>query len=188
MRTFTALFDACVLYPQTMRDALLSLARSDLFLARWSAHINEEWTRARLRKHPEQEDQIRYTLEKVNQSVDDCLVTGYEHLIDSIVLPDPDDRHVVAAAIIGRADVIVTVNTKHFPAESVARYDIEVFHPDDFIIHQFGINQAKTLSAFRAMRARYRKPSMTAEEFLANLERAGLTSTAATLRPFVELI
>ena len=115
MSDYTALFDACVLYPQTLRDVLLSLARTELFRARWSADINEEWTRNRLARNPEQAAQIRRTLELVNASVPDCLVTGYEPLIEGILLPDPNDRHVVAAAIVGRADVIVTTNLRHFP-------------------------------------------------------------------------
>jgi predicted nucleic acid-binding protein len=184
----TALFDACVLYPQTLRDALLSLARTDLFRARWSAQINEEWTRARLRRRPEHAAQIEYTLEQVNKSVEDCLVTGYEHLIEGIELPDPDDRHVVAAAIVGRADVIVTLNLSHFPAEALAPYNLEVQHPDSFIVHQFGVDEAKALSAFKAMRARLKKPAMTADEFLDHLQSKGLAETVAVLRPFADVI
>jgi predicted nucleic acid-binding protein len=184
----TALFDACVLYPQTLRDALLSLARTDLFRARWSAHINEEWTRARLRTHPEHAAQIQYTLEQVNKSVEDCLVTGYEPLIESIELPDPDDRHVVAAAIVGRADVIVTLDLSHFPATALEPYNIEVQHPDKFIAYQFGVDEAKALAAFKAMRARLKRPAMTSDEFLDHLERKGLPTTVATLRPFADLI
>ena len=181
------MFDACVLYPQTLRDALLSLARTDLFRP-LVAHINEEWTRARLRQHPEQAAQIGYTLEQVNKSVEDCLITGYEPLIEGIALPDPDDRHVVAAAVVGRADVIVTLNLSHFPAEALAPYNLEVQHPDEFIVHQFGINEAKALSGFKAMRAQLKKPAMTADEFLGHLQRKGLVETEAVLRPFVDLI
>jgi predicted nucleic acid-binding protein len=188
LNAYTALFDACVLYPQTIRDALLSLARTNLFRARWSAHINEEWTRARLHKHPEKAAQINYTLEQVNNSVEDCLVTGYEPLIDGIELPDPDDRHVLAAAVVGRADVIVTLDLSHFPDEALAPYNIEAQHPDEFIVHQFGVNEPLALSAFKAMRAPLKNPAMTADEFLNHLEAKGLVETMAALRPYAEFI
>jgi hypothetical protein len=182
---FTALFDACVLYPQTTRDLLLSLARSDLFRARWSDRINEEWTRARLQKKPDAAEQIAYTLRMVNESVEDCLITGYEYVIPDIMLPDPDDRHVVAAAIVGRVDVIVTTNLADFPTSVLAPYEIEAQHPDEFVVHQFGINPAIALPAIKAMRARFRKPAMTASEFLDHLERKGFVQTAELLRPEV---
>lgn len=184
MANYTALFDACVLYPQTIRDVLLSMARTELFRARWSADINDEWTRNRVLRNPERADQIRRTLELVNQSVPDCLVTGYEPLIESIVLPDPDDRHVVAAAVVGQADVIVTTNLRHFPAETLAPFGIEAQHPDEFVYQQFGLDEARVLSAFRAMRARLHKPPMTADEFIRNLKAKGLVKTAGELAPF----
>ncbi len=70
----------------------------------------------------------------MNDAVRDCLVTGYEDLIASLSLPDPDDRHVLAAAIRADADVIVTYNLKDFPAETLAPFDIEAQHPDDFLV------------------------------------------------------
>jgi predicted nucleic acid-binding protein len=113
--TLTALFDACVLYPQTLRDVLLSLARTGLFRARWTDLINEEWTRKLLENNPGKTDRVARTLALVNQSVDDCLISGYEELIPTLQLPDPDDRHVLAAAIAGRADLIITLNLSDFP-------------------------------------------------------------------------
>lgn len=184
MADYTALFDACVLYPQTIRDVLLSVARTELFRARWSATINDEWTRNRLHKRPEQAAKIRRTLDLVNQSVPDCLVTGYESLIGSIVLPDPGDRHVVAAAIVGRADVIVTTNLKHFPATALAPFGIEAQHPDEFVYHQFGLDGVLVLTAFRVMRARFDRPPMSTDEFIRHLDAKGLVKTAAALDPF----
>ncbi len=96
--------------------------------------------------------------------------------------------NVLAAAIVGRVDVIVTLNLKDFPVAALAPYNIEAQHPDDFIVHQFGIDQGKFLSAFKGMRARYKKETMTAEEFLARLEARGLVGTATSLRPFVDVI
>lgn len=188
MAAFTALFDACVLYPQTLRDVLVCLARTELFRARWSADINDEWTRNRLLKHPEHATKIQHTLTQLNESVPDCLVTGYEALIPSLLLPDPDDRHVLAAAIVGRADVIVTTNLKHFPEDALSPYNIEAQHPDGFVVHQFNLDREKVLSAFKIMRARLKDPPMSTEEFIASLDKRGLLLTAAELRSHANLI
>jgi hypothetical protein len=68
-----------------------------------------------------------------NAAVRDCLVTGYDDVIDSLTLPAADDRHVLAAAIRAGAEVIVTYNLKDFPAETLAKFGIEAQHPDDFL-------------------------------------------------------
>ena len=112
---FTAILDANVLYPQLLRDTLLSLAVARLYHARWSATIHDEWTRNLAKDRPELAARLPVVVALMNASVPDCLVTNYEKLANSIELPDPDDRHVLAAAIVGHADAIVTFNTKDFP-------------------------------------------------------------------------
>jgi hypothetical protein len=115
--TYTGLLDANVLYPAPLRDLLLQLAVTDIFKARWTADIHREWIEALLRNEPHRD---RAALERTRDLMDsktrDCLVTGYEALIPVIQLPDANDRHVLAAAIVGHCDVIVTQNLKHFPA------------------------------------------------------------------------
>jgi predicted nucleic acid-binding protein len=126
MRKYTAIYDACVLYPVGIRDPLMYLATTELFAARWTDEIHDEWIRNLLEKRP---DITRENLERIrgyiNNSVPDCLVKNYEHLIEALHLPDPGDRHVLAAAIIARADVIVTYNVKDFPQEVLLPYEIE---------------------------------------------------------------
>jgi hypothetical protein len=102
---FTAIFDACVLYPAPLRDLLLSLAQTELFRARWTNDIHEEWIRSVLKDRPDLAPNLQRTRELMDTAVPDCLVTGYQSLIDSLKLPDPQDRHVLAAAIVGRASV-----------------------------------------------------------------------------------
>jgi hypothetical protein len=115
----TALYDACVLYPAAIRDVLMHLALADIYRARWTNAIHEEWIRSVLKNRP---DLTRAQLERprdlMNAHARDALVQGFEDLIPSLSLPDPDDRHVLAAAIRGRVDAIVTYNTKDFPAET----------------------------------------------------------------------
>ena len=91
--------DASVLYPASLRNLLMRLTLNGLFQARWSADVHEEWIRSLLRDRP---DLPRERLLQVRDAMDehaaDCLVTGYESLIENLQLPDPDDRHVLAAA------------------------------------------------------------------------------------------
>jgi predicted nucleic acid-binding protein len=130
MATLTALFDACVLYPAPLRDLLMRLATTELFRAQWSGAIHDEWIRSVLEQRPELRAQLARTRQLMDAHVMDSLVTGYERLIETLDLPDPDDRHVLAAAIAGGADVLVTKNLKDFPADRLAPFGIEAQHPD----------------------------------------------------------
>lgn len=120
MAKFTVIYDACVLYPQTLRDLLMHLALADLFKAKWSAQIHDEWMR---NLHASKPDIPFEKLERVRDLMDahvrDALVIGHEPLIEALSLPDPDDRHVLAAAIKCGAGGIVTTNLKDFPASAL---------------------------------------------------------------------
>ncbi|MBC8122315.1 MAG: PIN domain-containing protein [Gemmatimonadaceae bacterium] len=102
MAAFTALYDANVLYPAELRNLLMHLASMGLFRAKWSADIHEEWMSSLLKNRP---DLTRFKLERTRmlmyKHAVDALVDGYEDLIPGLRLPDPDDRHVLAAAIRG---------------------------------------------------------------------------------------
>lgn len=124
----------------------------------------------------------------MNASVLDCLVENYESVADTLKLPDPDDRHVLGAAIVGHADAIVTFNLKDFPAKALSAYNIEAQHPDDFIANQLDLRQLESLAAIKAMRARLRNPPKTAGELIATFERNQLPITASILRTAEELI
>jgi predicted nucleic acid-binding protein len=180
--------DACVLFPQTLRDLLLSLAGAGLFRARWSERINQEWVQELLLKNPGRRLQVLRTLELVNESVEDCLVTGYEHLIESIVMPDPHDRHAVAAAVAGGADVIVTFNLADFPADVLSPLGLEAKHPDDFLASIINVDGGAACEAIKAMRERYKKPPMTAGDFIASINAKGLVKTALLLLTTVDQI
>lgn len=189
MSHFTALYDACVLYPAPLRSFLMYLAVTDLYRARWSNDIHEEWMRNVVKDHPDiTRAQAEHIRDLMNANVRDCLVTGYESLIPSLTLPDPDDRHVLAAAIRCGADVIVTANLKHFPADKLKPYGIEAQHPDEFLTHQLDLAPNIVCAAAKTHRASLKKPPMTADEFLSALERQGLPQTVSELRRFADLI
>ena len=115
---YTVIFDACVLYPAPLRDILLRLATTGLFTAKWTDQIHDEWIRNAVKKRPELKDKLPRTRELMNRAVPDSLVTGYEFLIESLELPDSNDRHVLAAAIRSGAQAIVTFNLKDFPEKN----------------------------------------------------------------------
>jgi predicted nucleic acid-binding protein len=127
---YTALLDANVLYPAPVRDVLLQLAVTDLYHAKWSTDIHREWIEALLRNEPHRD---RAALERTRGLMDratrDALITGYQHLIPALNLPDPNDRHVLAAAIVGRCDVIVTKNQQDFPVMALEPYAPAVGSP-----------------------------------------------------------
>jgi hypothetical protein len=165
------------------------LAMTDLFRARWTDDIHEEWMRSVQADYP---DITREKAERVrdlmNAHVRDCLVTGYEDLIPALTLPDPDDRHVLAAAIRAGADVIVTSNLADFPAETLNVYGIAAQHPDEFINHLLALAPAAVCGAAKKQRESLKNPPMTVEQYLESLERQGLAQTVAALRKFAEQI
>ena len=184
MSCVTALLDANVLYPAPVRDLLMQLAASGLFRAKWSADIHEEWIRSLLKDQPHRKRaDLERTRALMDAAVSDCLVTGYQALIPSLSLPDPDDRHVLAAAIIGRCDAIVTVNLRDFPEAALAPYGIEAQHPDEFLSGHFHLAPDQLCEAVRKVRARLRNPPLTAPQYLAVLARHGLAATASELTP-----
>ena len=185
---YTVILDANVLYPQLLRDTLLSLAGANLYHARWSATINAEWVRNLAKNKPDIADKLSEVVKLMCASVPDCLVTHYEMLADSIELPDRDDRHVVAAAIVGHADAIVTFNLKDFPRAVLQPYGIEVQHPDEFVVNQLQLKKIPALSAIKKMRARWTNPARSAQELITAVELRGLPLTADLLREAAALI
>ena len=116
MATLTAFLDASVMYPAPLRDFLMVLAVNELFNARWSQQVHQEWLEAVLRNRPDlTRSQLERTQQLMNSHIADALVDSFEHLINGLSLPDPDDRHVLAAAIKSNTTVIVTCNLKDFP-------------------------------------------------------------------------
>jgi len=117
----TAIFDACVLYSAPLRDLLVELAYRSVIRARWTAEIQEEWMRNLRANRPDIEPgRLERTRARMDQ-VRGCLVAGHLDLIPSLDLPDPDDRHVLAAAIHCGANLIVTKNLKDFPKAILAK-------------------------------------------------------------------
>ncbi len=185
--SFCAFLDASVLYPVTLRNLLMRLTLNGLFQARWSKHVHEEWMRAVLRDRSDIAiERLHAVRDAMNEHAEDSIVTGYEGLIEALQLPDLDDRHILAAAIVGQADVIVTRNLKDFPQELLERYGIEAQHPDEFVRHLLDLAPTLVVDALRDQQTALSRPPMSMDEMLALLERIGLVETVAELRRAME--
>jgi hypothetical protein len=161
----------------------MHLALTGLFRARWSAAVHEEWISALLRRRPDLSRQkLERTRRLMDEHAEDALVTGYESLIEGLQLPDPNDRHVLAAAICGRASVIVTSNLRDFPGEILEPFGLEAQNPDEFVLHLLNLAPSTVAAAARDHRASLRNPPKTTEEYLTALEAQGLAQSAAALR------
>ncbi len=160
-----------------------------MFQAHWSACVQDEWTRAVLRDRPElPRAQIERTRRLLEEMIEDANVSGYEHLIENVTLPDPDDRHVLAAAIHCEARIIVTANLRDFPAETLSFFRVEAQHPDVFIIGLFNADPSGVLGAVHELRASLKNPPFTVNALLADLARNGLPATAEALAPFLDAL
>ena len=178
-----------MLYPAPVRDLLIETANTRVYRARWSDDIHDEWIRNLLANNKKATpDALARTRELMNAAVPDALITGYTPLIDTLPLPDPDDRHVLAAAIVGRADVIVTTNLKDFPADALSPFGIEAQHPDEFLMHQRDLSHERFLECAKRIRGRLIDPPLTADEYIDRLRRCQLVLVADALQAVRRLI
>lgn len=177
-----ALLDACVLYPAPVRDLHLSFAAEGLFDPKWTTRIHEEWIFNLLKKRPDlHRQQLELTRKYMDTAFPNANINHYEQLIESVELPYADDRHVLAAAIQCKAEIIVTYNLRDFPDEVVQQYGIGVCHPDFFLNHHYEWNPHKGAVAFQKMVDRLRRPSKSKQEVIDLLRRCGLNEIVTKL-------
>jgi len=179
----TALLDANVLYPAPLRDCLLHLASLGIYEPIWTAAIQDEWIRNLVKARP---DISRAALEATQRAMDKAFpgsnVAGYESLIDNLSLPDRDDRHVLAAAIKGGAQIIVTANLKDFPSKALIPYHTRAEHPDEFISGCIDREKQKAFKALENQVRSLKNPPLSREKVLENLENTGLVKSVAKLK------
>lgn len=189
MKKLTALYDACVLYPAPLRDFLMELALTDLYRAKWTNRIHAEWINNVLKNRPDlTKKKLLHVRDLMNKNIRDCLVENYQNIIPTLNLPDKNDRHVLAAAIHASASIIVTFNIKDFPIVFTGKYGIEAQHPDYFIVNITGEAPAVLCSVAKNCRNRLKKPKLSVERYLENLEKQQLFKTVAKLRDYCGLI
>ena len=178
-----AVLDACVLYCAPLRGLLLNLGSHELIKPHWSEEIQNEWSRSLLRNRRDMtHEDIERTRRRMNAYFPDGLVRGYESIIPTLQLPDPDDRHVLAVAIHAEAECIVTFNLKHFPKSALLPFGIAALSPDKFVSRLIQENPIRVLETVEYHRLSLKKPLKTVDEYLATLEKQGLPKTVAFLR------
>lgn len=191
---FTALLDTCVLWPSTQRDFLLSLAVEGMYRPIWSSAILDELEFTETAKLTgklgvdvgDAELRARHLIEAMRTAFDDAEVVGWEGLEGTYGLPDPNDEHVLAAAVVGGAGAIVTQNRKDFPRDKMP-HGLEVLSPADFALSTVSLKPDLAWQAVQKMVARSGKkgPVRTTDEVLAVLSsRYGMTDAADLLREF----
>ena len=180
---FCATYDACVLHPAVLRDLLVRLAGTGLFRATWSDDILGEMVASVLKRRPDlTPTQLERTCELMYEAVPGSLIEGYRDLIEGLELPDPDDRHVLAAAIRAGAQVIVTENVADFPGAALSPYDIEAQTPDVFVLHVIDLSPTTVARVVEEQAAALDQPPLSASDVLDRLARSGLPRSVAELR------
>ena len=177
---WTALLDACVLFPVATRDLLLRGAQAGLYQVRWSAEIIAEvW--ASLTKEtvctPKQADHL---IEMMATAFPEALVRGHERLAARMV-NEPGDRHVLAAAVIAKADVIVTDNRRHFPEDICEPLGVEIQTADEFLSAAFDLAPHRMTEAFLQQVDDFHRPALTPSKALSRLD-SRLPAFASRLR------
>lgn len=178
---FTVVLDACVILPITLNDSILRLAEAGCFGVRWSADIMEEVRRNMVGEKfgiPPEAADLR--LGAMREAFPFADVEGYEALIP-VMSNDPKDRHVLAAAVRSDAHTIVTSNLKDFPSESLAPWDIEAVHPDQFLLSQLDLGPRKVIEVLNTQVSENRYPPRSANELFASLRRCGVPDFADEL-------
>lgn len=188
---FTAFVDACTLASTLRRNLLLTLAEAEFFRVRWSKPVLSETERAiegMLRDKgvpdaPERAAKARATMEA---AFEEAVVDDFEEFMClGEKLPDPDDRHVLAAAVKTQASTIVTENLKDFPEGHLQTLNLEVRSADAFVADTIELDPGRAVAAIKKMRERLKRPEKTADVLLLDMEAAGLTQTVDTLRAYV---
>lgn len=181
--SINVILDACVLYSAPTRDLLLNLAEQELYSPKWSPIIQKEWLENLLLKRTDlTRSQLERTSKMMNKFFPSAMVSDFEFLIDSVQLPDQNDRHVVAAALFSNSPIIVTFNLKDFPTNYLSQFNIQAIHPDDFICELYEVNESAVKQAFQNQLDSLKNPPKTKEEFLTTLEKCGLKESSKLFR------
>jgi hypothetical protein len=185
---FTVVLDACTIFPMLPRDVLLTLAAHEFFSPKWSPRIRAEWTRNLLARMKERstESDAQKRVERIVAAMDAAFPDAESdtELVEPEILEpvSSKDRHVVVTAIATHADAIVTFNVTDFAAAHLKEHlEIEVIHPDDFVMDLVDLNEKRAVAAFRELRARKKNPPWETSELIQRLRVAGLVQTSLWL-------
>lgn len=181
-----AVFDACILYPFHLRNVIIQAGVDRLVYARWTDEIHDEWIRHLTANVPDLSlERLAATKQLMNIALPEATVSGYAKHIETISLPDPDDRHVVAAAIAAQATHILTWNLRDFPARVLKTHGLVRQTPDAFLVDLYDQAPELLLASLANARRNLSKSGLSAVEFLDVLRGLKLTQLDKRLRAHV---
>lgn len=168
---FPVFFDTCVLLKPYLCDTILTVAESGIYRPLWSTGVLTELDR-NLRKRGATDEQVAHRIGQMNRHFPDAEITGYEQLVDSMT-NDLKDRHVLAAAVRGGAELLVTENLKDFPDSAAEPYGMAVLHQDEFLLDQLDLAPEVVHDALRRQVSRYRRAPRSVDDLLDVLGNEG---------------
>ncbi len=171
---FPVLLDSCVLYPYELRDLLLEIAHEHLYRVHWSPQILEDTVRNLLADARSTQEKASRFCAAMERAFPEALVEPPPGLADQLGC-DPGDRHVLAAAIAAKAEVIVTLNVRHFPTEVLEPLGIEAVTPDQFLCNLLDLDPGAMHGCLETIAARQRNPARTTQALLQILSRQAPT-------------
>lgn len=178
-----AVYDACVLHPAPLRDLLVRLALAGAVRARWTDRILDECFHSVLRRRPElSAAHLDRTRTLMNRALPEALVSHEQDLPAGLVLPDPDDHHVVAAAAGAGASLIVSFNLKDFPADQLRPLGLLAISPDDLVWRLVEVKPSVVVETLRRQVAALRAPPVSLDDLLTLLSTCGLARSVEAIR------
>jgi len=174
---YAGVLDANVLHPIVLCDLLLRLAEKGFYRPLWSEKILAECRNGILRARPDIDPAaLEERLSDMNAAFPDASVSSWEALVPALAAEFFEDAHVVAAAIIGRADVIVTENTRDFPLEpTLSRHGISVQGADEFLVNQWWLSPQQARVVLIEQAAARKRPKRTPHDLLAIISKTAPT-------------
>lgn len=176
-----ALLDANVLFPTILREILTDLAGAGLFVPLWSPRILAEWRGAAARLGPDHDAVAGAEIALLRNRFPAAEMPDDGTRAIDLNFPDPADRHVVEAALAGRADLIVTANLRDFPRPLMAGLGLRALHPDAFLLDHLADHPQAVKTAIQnaCAKANAIGGAMTAAEML---KRCRLPRTAKAVK------
>lgn len=178
---FPAFLDTCVLFSSTLTDTVLRIAEEDAFGPQWSAGVLTELQTVLVREAGVEPERAARRIAHMRAAFPGAEVHGYESLIASMTC-DSKDRHVLAAAVAGGAEVLVTFNVKDFPSYSVLPHGVSAVSPDSFLLDQLDLHPARVGRALVGQMTEAKRPPLTMGQLLGRLTRAGVPAFAEEAR------
>jgi predicted nucleic acid-binding protein len=178
-----AVYDANVLYPELLRHVLFRVAQAGLVRAKWTEEILDEMFRNLKNNRPDLDaDKLDLMRAKMRTSVRDWRIAGHESIIECLELPDPDDRHVLAAAIRAKAQCIVTANLRDFPREDLEPWNVAAIHPDDFLEARISEAPETVYGIIEKISSLCRRPPLSAADVIDTLAKTQMPNSVKALR------